>query len=154
MREFREEDLPSVRRLILSTIDASYGGVYPDEAIEFFKDYHSEQRILDDATAGYTVVVEYGTVIVGTGTLSGTNIRRVFVDSLHQHRGTGKLIVRELTEKASIENSPALDLEASLVSVRFWESLGFVVRREDHIPVKNGQKLRYFKMVKTLDDTH
>ncbi len=153
VREFSKEDLSPLRRLITRTIDASYGGVYPTEAIEFFKDYHSEQQILGDATAGYTVVAEHGTVIVGTGTLSGTNIRRVFVDPRHQHRGAGKLIVRELAERASIENSPALDLEASLPSVRFWESLGFVVVRDDHIAVKNGQKLRYFKMVKTLDDT-
>ena len=154
VREFREGDLSSVQRLIPSTIDASYAGVYPGEAIEFFKDYHSEQQIVGDATAGYTVVAEYGTVMVGTGTLAGTNIRRVFVHPRHQHRGIGKLIVRELERRARIEKSLTLDLEASLVSVRFWESLGFVVQGEDRIPVKNGQELRYSKMVKALDDTH
>ena len=152
--EFREEDLSSLRRLILSTIDASYTGVYPVEAIEFFKDYHSEQQILDDATAGCTVVAGYGTVIAGTGTLIGTNIRRVFVHPRHQHRGIGKLIVRELERRAQIEGSPTIDLEASLVSIPFWESLGFAVQGEDHIPVKNGQTLRYSRMVKAPDSTH
>lgn len=153
VRQLNEEDLPSVYRLIQNTIEISYGEVYPKEAIEFFKDWHSEECISNDAAAGYTVVAEDNSEILGTGTLFGTNIRRVFVNPLHQHLGIGKLIVKELERKALIEKLTALDLEASLVSRQFWESLGFVVQREDYVPVRNEQKLYYYKMVKTLNNS-
>ena len=150
IREFNKEDLRSVYRLIQHTIDTSYHEAYPREAIAFFKDYHSKEHILDDAVTGYTVVAEYNCEVLGTGTLLGINIRRVFVSPLHQYKGIGKLIVRELERKASLDKLTTLELEASLVSRQFWESLGFLVEREDYVPVRNNQKLSYYKMVKTL----
>ena len=153
IREFTEDDLLSVYRLIQDTIDVSYYEAYPREAVEFFKDYHSEEQILNDAAHGYTIVAEYKNEVLGTGTLFGINIRRVFVSPPHQHRGTGKLVVRELEKKALLEKSATLDLEASLVSRQFWESLGFVVQREDFVPVRNDQRLYYYQMTKTLDDS-
>jgi len=153
IRKLGEEDLQTVYRLIQSTIDISYHEVYPREAIEFFKDYHSKEQILSDAATGYTVVAECNSEVLGTGTLFGTNIRRVFVSPLHQHGGIGKLLVQELERKASFEKLAIIDLEASIVSRQFWESLGFVIQREDYIPVRNSQKLCYYKMVKTLCDS-
>ena len=153
IRKFNEEVLQSLYRLIQNTIDISYHEAYPREAIEFFKDYHSKEQILNDAATGYTVIAECNSEVLGTGTLFGTNIRRVFVSQLIQHRGIGKLIVQELERRASVEKIAVLDLEASLVSRQFWESLGFVVQKEDYVPVRNGQKLCYYKMVKTLNDS-
>jgi len=150
IRIFDKEDLPSVYKLIHNAIDVSYNGVYSREAIEFFKNYHSKEHILNDAITGYTIVAEYDSKILGTGTLFGTNIRRVFVDPSHQHKGVGKLLVQDLGGKASLEQLTTIDLEASLVSRRFWGSLGFVVQREDYVTVRNSQKLVYYKMFKTL----
>ena len=150
IRKFNKEDLPSLYRLVQDTIDITYKEVYPKEAIEFFKDYHSKEHILDDAITGYTIIAEHDNKVLGTGTLLGTNIRRVFVDPSHQHRGVGKLLVHDLEEKATLEQITTIDLEASLVSRRFWESLSFVVQREDYVPVRNSQKLVYYRMYKTL----
>jgi citrate lyase synthetase len=148
--KFDEQELQSVYRLIQNTIDISYSKVYPQEVIRFFKEWHSKEHILDDAIAGYTVVAKLDNEIIGTGTLFGTNIRRVFIHPLHQYTGTGKLIVRDLERRALIEKLTTVDLEASLVSRRFWESLGFVVQREDFIPVKNNKKLYFYRMTKDL----
>ena len=150
IRQFKKEDLPFVHRLVENTIDICYHPVYPVEAIEFFKYYHAEERISSDAANGYTVVAEHNGEIVGTGTLWGTNIRRVFVNPHLQHGGIGKLIVRELERKALLNNAAILDLSASLVSKQFWETLGFVVQKEDYVPVQNGQKLHFYRMAKTL----
>jgi N-acetylglutamate synthase-like GNAT family acetyltransferase len=152
IRKFNEEDLQSLYRLIQNTIDISYHEAYPKEAIEFFREYHSKEQILNDTATGYTVIAEYNSEVLGTGTLFGTNIRRVFVNPLLQHRGIGKLIVQELERRASVEKIATIDLEASLVSRQFWESLGFVIQREDYVPVRKDQKLCYYKMIKTLDD--
>jgi hypothetical protein len=45
--EFRTSDLKAVLRLIYHTIDVSYSPVYPVRAIQFFKDFHSEAKIIE-----------------------------------------------------------------------------------------------------------
>jgi ribosomal protein S18 acetylase RimI-like enzyme len=152
IRKFNEDDLPSMYNLIQNTIDISYYKVYSEEAIEFFKEHHSKKHILDDAVTGYTIVAEHNNELLGTATLFGSNIRRVFVWPKYQHNGIGKLLVNDLEKKASFEKSIIVDLEASLSSKRFWESLGFVVQREDYVLVRNNRKLDFYKMFKTLDD--
>jgi GNAT superfamily N-acetyltransferase len=146
----KEADLQPAYSLIQDTIQASYHQVYSVEAIEFFQGYHSRRSIWDDATSGYAVVAESDDEIIGMGILLGTNVRRVFVSPKHQHRGIGKSIVQELVRMALFEKLPALDLDSSLTAREFWESLGFVVQKEGHIPVRNGKELLFFRMVKTL----
>jgi GNAT superfamily N-acetyltransferase len=148
IRRFKKEDLPAVYRLIQDTIDVSYRKVYPPEAIYLFKENHNREIILNDASVGYTIVAEQNNKIIGTGTLFETNIRRVYISPLHQRRGIGKLIAQELERQASRQKLASLDLSASLVSRRFWETVGFIVREELFIPVRNGQKLRFYEMTK------
>ena len=116
IREFNEEDLSSVYKLIQDTIDISYYKVYSKEAIEFFKEHHSIEHILDDAVNGYTIIAEHEGEILGTATLFGSNIRRVFVSPRCQHSGVGKLLVRDLEKKASFKRITIVDLEASISS--------------------------------------
>ena len=154
IKRMNKADLQSAYSLIQDTIHVSYHDVYPPEAIQFFEDYHSKRNIWNDAASGYGVVAESDDKeIVGTGIILGTNIRRVFVSPKHQHKGIGKSIAQELVRRALAEKLPALDLDSSLVSRVFWESLGFIVQKEDYIPVRNGKRLQYFRMAKTLADT-
>ena len=78
------------------------------------------------------------------------NVRRVYIDPQHQHRGIGQLIVKKLEQKAKSERLEKLDLSASLKSRRFWEAMGFVFVAEYFIPVANDKKLIYYEMAKTL----
>jgi len=150
IRKFNEKDLNAVYNLIRKTIDFSYSGVYPEEAIEFFKEYHNRKNILNDAAAGYTVVAERDGEILGTSTLIGSHIQRTFVNPECQRHGIGGMIVDELEKKAVLKKPASITLEASLVSRRFWESRGFKFQEECGIPVKNGQKLIYFNMIKDI----
>jgi putative acetyltransferase len=152
IREFIEPDLQAVKQLVDRTIDISYADAYPDEAIAFFKEYHSETHILDDAKNGYTIVLEADGGIIGTGTLAGTTIGRVFVDPSYQHQGLGKAIMRRLEEKALANGVETLDLSASLVAKPFYDSLGYTTQEERAIPVENDRKLRYYAMVKRIGD--
>jgi GNAT superfamily N-acetyltransferase len=151
LREFKHEDLEAMKRLIYKTIEISYSDIYPEEAIEYFKDYHSEEHILSDARDGYTIVLECNGKIMGTGTLLGTNIRRVFVEPFYQHKGFGKSVMHKLEERALARGISILDLSASIVSKRFYDSLGYVTQKEDYIPVWNNQKLIYYEMAKKKD---
>jgi GNAT superfamily N-acetyltransferase len=152
IRKFKRSDTQSLHRMVQNSIDVSYRGFYPPEAVNYFKEYHSKKDMLQDASAGYTLIADCNGEILGTGTLLGTNIRRVYVNPLHQHQGIGKLIVAALEKKASREMIASIDLEASLVSKRFWESCGYQIDSENFIPLENGQKLNYYNMVKTISN--
>ncbi len=145
LRDFDIEDLEAICDLIQKTIDTSYSNIYPIEAIEAFKGYCSKETILNDAANGYTIVAESNNEIVGTGSLFEAEFRRVFVDPDCQHKGIGKMIVRELEGKAIQEGIIQITLGASLVSREFWESLGFVTQMEDYLPVRNDEKLLTIK---------
>jgi GNAT superfamily N-acetyltransferase len=150
LRKMKDTDLQSVYELVQNTIQISYADVYPPEAIEFFKNYHNAENILKDLNQGYIVVIESGGQILGTGTLLGTNIRRVFIDPQHQRQGIGKIIANKLERKARSEGLEKLDLSASLKSLRFWEVMGFISTGVFALPVANDKKLVYYEMVKTI----
>lgn len=152
IRKFHKKEAELLYRMVRDSIDISYRGAYSPEAVNYFKKYHSKGDIIRDASQGYTVIADCNGEILGTGTLLGTNIRRVYVNPLHQHEGIGKLIVAVLEKKALSKMIKAIDLEASLVSKRFWESCGFIIESEDFIPLGNGQKLNYYNMVKTISN--
>ncbi|OHB83535.1 MAG: hypothetical protein A2Z38_11365 [Planctomycetes bacterium RBG_19FT_COMBO_48_8] len=143
-------DLSGLRELIYKTIDACYSGIYCAEAVKFFKDWHCDEKILKNAKEGYTIVVEKNNQIIGTGTIVGDEIMRVFVNPAFQKRGVGKLIMRRLEQKAVSAGIEVLKLDASLPSKRFYELLGYVLLEETFVEVENNKRLDYYKMQKTL----
>lgn len=79
IRNFRESDIGSLQRLIHETIDLSYAKVYPPRAVEFFKDFHAEQKILDRSRTGTILVIEEAGELSATGSIVDNEIFAVFV---------------------------------------------------------------------------
>ncbi|MGZ4411779.1 MAG: GNAT family N-acetyltransferase [Gaiellaceae bacterium] len=150
IRPLEDGDLPGVLELVQATIDACYPGVYPPRAVEFFRRYHGETSIREDAQAGHTVVAIADARMVGTGTLLGEGIRRVFLRPDRQGRGLGREIMRVLEERARADGAEALELDASLVAERFYLGLGYEVVAGKSIDVGGGERLRYLEMTKRL----
>ena len=109
-RQMKTTDLEAVYELVQNTITVSYAGVYPPEAIEFFKNHHSQENIMKDIERGYIVVAESGGLLLGTGTIIETSIRRVFINPEYQHQGIGKIIANKLERKAKSAGLAKLDL--------------------------------------------
>jgi GNAT superfamily N-acetyltransferase len=151
IRKFRPSDLSAVKDLIYNTIDVCYSNVYPQEAVQFFKDWHCDENILKDAKEGYTIVLEKADTIVGTGTVLGDEIKRVFVDPAFQKNGFGKLIMHKLEEKALLQGVSIVKLDASLPSKKFYDLLGYITIEETFLEVENGKRLDYYKMKKPLE---
>ena len=129
----------------------SYRNIYPIEAIEAFKGHQSKENILRYVANGYVLVAKFNNEIVGTGSLFEAEFRRIYIDPDYQHKGIGKMIVRELEKDAIQKGITKMTLGASLVSRVFWESFGCLIEMEDYIPVRNDEKLRYYRMIKTLN---
>jgi GNAT superfamily N-acetyltransferase len=151
IREFQESDLEPVYEVVQESIAVSYPEVYPPEAVKLFLRDHSRERILEDARKGYCVVAENGEEIVGTGTLLESNhLRRFYINPACRFTGIGKKIYAEVEAKALEDRIDTLKLGASLLSKRFWESVGFELESEEAIPIENGQELLFYWMTKRL----
>jgi len=150
IREFLEEDLESVHRMVIEVVNACYSSVYPAGALELYKQFHSPENILNDTHTGYCVVAENGGEIVGTGTLLADWVRRVYVNPDYQKTGIGSMIYQSLENRAMSIQIPHLRLSASLIARAFWESKGYVFEREESIPTPNNEKLTFYLMNKDL----
>ena len=150
IREFRESDLVPVRRLIHQTIDVCYSGVYPARAVQFFKEFHSEEKIMERHRNGNILVVEQDGNVIATGAIVGSDIFGVFVHPEFQHRGHGRVLMRELESRAKAKGCTESELSVSLPSRGFYESLGYEMLEECSTDVGEGQHLDFWKARKRL----
>jgi len=135
--------LVSLHRIIHDTVDASYSGVYPDRAVQFFKEYHSQKRIMERSQPGEILVIERDGSIVATGALVGNEILGVFVKPEDQGQGLGKRIMSELEARAKSKGFSEIVLSVSLPSRSFYETLGYEVLEACLLDVGEGQHLNY-----------
>ncbi|GAB6275083.1 MAG: hypothetical protein STSR0004_19480 [Peptococcaceae bacterium] len=150
IRQFREIDLVSLYRVIQGTIDVSYSAVYPHRAVQFFKEYHSENRIMERSQAGEILLIERNGSIVATGALVGNEILGVFVKPEDQGQGFGKTIMRELESRARAKDFSEVVLSVSLPSRNFYENLEYEMLDKCSLNVGEGQYLDYWPGRKTL----
>ncbi len=149
-RAFRKADLVGLKALIDRTIDVCYVDWYCAEAVQFFKDYHNEQMILRDAAEGFTIVLDRGGQILGTGTLVDDEIKRVFIDPAFQKQGWGCVLMRHLEHRAASSSIKVVKLDASLPAKAFYDKRGYVTTEKTFLAVGNGRRLDFFRMRKAL----
>ncbi len=152
IRPFTMADLPHLHRMVLETIDASYAEVYPPRAISFFKEHHSERKLIERSVVGDILVLtsERGGALLATGSLVGSEIVGVFVCVTHQRRGYGRTLMTRLEQIAVERGIRRLSLSMSLPSRPFYERLGYRVLGECVIDVGEGEYLRYWSGEKVL----
>jgi GNAT superfamily N-acetyltransferase len=150
IREFRESDLIPVQRLIHQTIDVCYSGVYPPRAVQFFKKFHSEEKIMERHRQGKILLIEQDGNVIATGTIVGSDIFGVFVHPEFQHRGYGGGLMRELENRAKARGCTELELSVSLPSREFYEGLGYEMLEKCSIDVGQGQHLDFWKARKPM----
>jgi len=149
-REFCASDLVAVSRLIHHTIDVSYSPVYPVRAIQFFKDFHSQAKIIERHQNGEILILEKDGKVIGTGSLVGSDILGVFVHPRFQHQGYGKAIMKALENRAVLNAVSEIVLSVSLPSRRFYENLGYEITGSYSTDVGENQQLDYWEAKKKL----
>jgi len=150
LRLFEDTDLFAVKSLVHRTIAVCYPGQYRMEAVRFFVNHHSDAAILEDARQGCTLVLEKAGRILGTGTLLGDEIKRVFVEPGLQKHGLGRLIMQRLEAQASLLGVVTVRLDASVPAKQFYDRMGYATVERTSLEVENGRRLDYFKMRRTL----
>jgi len=150
LRKFRPADLPAVQRVLVTTMDVSFAGVYPPSAIAHLRTHAQPEEILADAQAGYTAVLESDGRIIATGTLTDGKVKRVYVDPEHQGCGLGRRIMAHLERRARAEGLKSVFLYSTTVAKAFYESLGYTVGAAKFGTMEDGARLDYFEMTKDL----
>ena len=150
IRTFREADLMPLKSMIHRTIAVRYPGHYGTEAVRFFMNYHDEQVIRQDARAGCTVVLDKAGRVIGTGTLVGDEIKRVFVDPMAQRQGVGRRIMHYLEARARSSGLTTVRLDASLPSTAFYDKLGYAIVEKTFLLLEDDKRLDFFKMQRRL----
>lgn len=145
-----EEDLDGIYRLVHETIKESYTPYYTEGEIAYFDVYHSRDRIFEDISEGHVIVGIRDDQVIATGSLRGSNIRRVFVKPGLQGDGLGKSVMKGLENEAAKIGLDFVDLHSSLPAKKFYDSLEY--KTLDHLSSQQAKWLEpaYFRMAKML----
>lgn len=151
LKKAEKENLISIKELVDRTIDISYESVYSEKCINFFKKHHSLKNIEEDLKKENVMVLELNNEIIGTGTLAGNEIGRVFIIPEFQGKGFGKIIMKKLEEIALLKKIERINLDSSLVAYKFYKSLDYMTIKEEMIKISEENKLNYFEMEKIIN---
>lgn len=137
-----------ITELVRETIKAVYPKYYPAGAVEFFLAHHKPEKIASDIEAGKVYVTERDGVIVGTVTVDGNGIERLFVEPSGQGKGYGGQLI-DFAENMIFGYSETVRLDSSLPAKAIYIKRGYREREYRKILTDNGDYLCYDIMEKT-----
>ena len=139
-----------VKKITQDTIKAVYPKYYPTGAVEFFLKHHKDENIINDIKQGKVYILQHDNgEYIGTITVDGNEIKRLFVLPEYQHKGFG----RELMDQAEIviaQDYNEIVLDASFPAKNIYRKRGYVETDYCTIIAENGDYLCYDVMEKHL----
>ena len=131
-----------ITELVRETIKAVYPKYYPAGAVEFFLAHHKPEKIASDIEAGKVYVILRDGVIVGTVTIDGNGIERLFVEPTKQGKGYGRKLL-DFAENMIFGYSETVRLDSSLPAKSIYIKRGYREKEYCKILTDNGDYLCY-----------
>lgn len=131
-----------IYELVRMTIKEIYPKYYPDESVKFFLEHHNKENILSDISTGKVYAVFLKQDVIGTGTLDGDHIKRVFVLPRFQRQGIGTLIM-DFLEAEIIKGHGAAWLDSSLPAGKFYHNRRYITKAYGEYQLENDKVLAY-----------
>jgi GNAT superfamily N-acetyltransferase len=151
IRDFSELYFNDVFGVIHKTIEEIYPKYYPRSAVDFFHNHHSVENMKKQMPNEFTLVL-WDNKIIGTGTLSGNEIKRFFLLPEYQGKGYGKLLLKELEKNIDIKKFDNFILDSSLGAVEFYRKNGYSYKNYMTINLSDGNYLCYLEMIKNINN--
>ncbi len=145
----RAECPEKVAEMVDKTIRAVYPHYYPSGAVQFFLDLHNEQRIREALAREdiYFAVVQGE--IVGTGSIRGNEICRLFILPEYQAKGYGNRLMDLLEEMVS-QKYQVIHIDASFPAESMYLKRGYRIKTYEEIKTGGGDYLCYHTMEKSV----
>lgn len=150
IRSIDPKDAQIVCDVIHTTIDGIYTSVYPPRTVQFFKDFHSVDSIIERTQKGHVLVVKEDGSIVGTAASLDNRIFGMFVLPDYQGRGYGRDLMDALETQIKADGHTEAVLSMSLPSEGFYRSRGYVDFEEYTRDVGGGEMLVFSDAKKRL----
>ena len=112
-------DLETVLQITHDTISEIYSHYYAEGVVEFFQEHHSRENVLSDIENGIVWLLEEEECPVGTVTIKGNAINRLFVLPEYQSRGYGSQLM-DFAEKKVAEQFTHVRIASSLAAKEMY----------------------------------
>lgn len=146
--ELKRAECPvKVAEIVEKTIRTVYPHYYPSGAVQFFLELHNERKIRDALGREdiYLALVPEG--IVGTGSVRGNEICRLFILPEYQAKGYGSRMM-DLLEAMVFKHYQTVHIDASFPAESMYLKRGYRIKTYEKIEAGGGDYLCYHMMEK------
>lgn len=142
-----QEHLELVKEITHKTISEIYPYYYPKGVVDFFLAHHKAENILKDIDAGIVYLAMDEGKGIGTVTLRGNEICRLFVCPEYQHQGVGRQLL-DFAEGLIGEKYSEIMIDSSLPAKLLYSKRGYTTVETHTIMAENDDVLVYDVMKK------
>ena len=153
IRVFSELYFDNIFNVVHLTIEKTYPKYYPRSAVDFFHDHHSLENMKKLMPDEFTLIL-WDNKIIGTGTLSGNEIKRFFILPEYQGKGYGRLLLKELEKNIDRDKYNNFVLDSSLGAVEFYSKNNYEYKNYMAINLADGNHLCYLEMIKNINSNY
>ena len=144
-------DIDTIKYISERTISEIYPHYYPEGAVKFFLEHHSEEHILNDVKANRVFLcLNVSQKVIGTITIKANEICRLFVLPSCQGKGYGTEML-QFAEYRILTKYPTIILDASLPAKKIYLKRGYKDVSFHIIPTGNQDFLCYDVMEKKTE---
>lgn len=118
------EDAKYIYEIVQDTVKKIYPKYYLPEIVDMFCEFHNEENIREDIRNGNVYVLLENNRIIGTGTINGNHIARVYVLPDFQGKGFGTFIMNQLEAEIGKQYDKA-EIDASLPACILYYNRGY-----------------------------
>jgi len=145
-----QNNFGSVKDIVHFTINHDYPKYYPQGAVDFFIEHHSDENIKDAIGKKEVYLLTNENIFVGTASVKGNEICRLFVLPQYQGRGYGTYIMNDL-EDLLFRSFDEITLDASMPAYTMYIHRGYIPISHEKILTGKGHYLCYHKMSYTRE---
>lgn len=143
------KDLECILLITRDTISEIYSHYYAKGVVDFFLKHHSRENILSDINNQIVWVLEEDESVVGTVTVKGNAVYRLFVLPKYQSNGYGSKLM-DFAESKIAEKFSNIHIDSSLPAKEMYLKRGYKEKNTCKIQSENGDVLVYDEMEKLL----
>lgn len=144
-----EKDFDAVKRITQTTIKAIYPKYYSTGAVDFFIKHHSDENISRDIADRKVYLLCVDGKDIGTVTVNGNEVDRLFVLPDFQSSGYGKALIG-FAEQMIKQKCKEIILAASLPAKQIYRRYGYVETEYNIVETENGDFLCFDMMKKEI----